>query len=109
VKVVQSVVGEFRKTQERTCAAEELSPLKGSAQGRPDASLDVEHRPHVEPGTPGNVLRPLLRSDELIEKMRRQVETLQTLAQEFFKTESVAVTALGNLNGMKLTPITRPA
>jgi predicted Zn-dependent peptidase len=30
-------------------------------------------------------------------------EDLTTLANEFFQTEAVAVTALGNLNGLKLT------
>jgi len=30
-------------------------------------------------------------------------EDLQTLAQEFFKTESIAVTALGNLSGLKIS------
>jgi predicted Zn-dependent peptidase len=42
--------------------------------------------------------------DELIAKIEAvTVEDLQILAQEFFKTELVAVTALGNLNGLKLT------
>jgi predicted Zn-dependent peptidase len=42
--------------------------------------------------------------DELIEKIEAvTVEDLQSLAQEFFKTESIALTALGNLNGLKLS------
>ena len=41
--------------------------------------------------------------DELIAKIEAvTVEDLTTLANEFFKTESVAVTVLGNLSGLKL-------
>ena len=42
--------------------------------------------------------------DELIAKIEAvTAEDLTSLANEFFKTESVAVTALGNLNGLKIT------
>jgi len=42
--------------------------------------------------------------DELINKIEAvTVEDLTSLANEFFKSDSVAVTALGNLNGLKLT------
>jgi predicted Zn-dependent peptidase len=42
--------------------------------------------------------------DELIEKIEAvTADDLQALAQEFFKTESIAVTALGNLSGLKIS------
>ena len=42
--------------------------------------------------------------DDLIERIEKvTVEELTVLANEFFKTESIAVTVLGNLNGLKLT------
>jgi predicted Zn-dependent peptidase len=42
--------------------------------------------------------------DELIEKIEAvTVEDLQSLANEFFNTEAVAVTILGNLNGLKIS------
>jgi predicted Zn-dependent peptidase len=42
--------------------------------------------------------------DELIERIERvTVEQLTELANEFFQPESIAVTVLGNLNGLKLT------
>jgi len=42
--------------------------------------------------------------DELIEKIEAvTAEELQLLANQFFQTENVAVTVLGNLNGLKLT------
>jgi predicted Zn-dependent peptidase len=41
--------------------------------------------------------------DELIERIEKvTVEQLTELANEFFQTESIAVTVLGNLNGLKL-------
>jgi predicted Zn-dependent peptidase len=41
--------------------------------------------------------------DELIEKIEGvTAEDLSTLANEFFNTESVALTALGNLPGLKI-------
>jgi predicted Zn-dependent peptidase len=42
--------------------------------------------------------------DELIERIEKvTAEELTVLASEFFQTESIAVTVLGNLNGLKLT------
>jgi predicted Zn-dependent peptidase len=42
--------------------------------------------------------------DELIERIEGvTVEDLADLANQFFKTESVALTALGNLPGLKIT------
>jgi predicted Zn-dependent peptidase len=42
--------------------------------------------------------------DELIEKIEAvTTEDITSLANEFFKTESVALTALGNLPGLKIT------
>jgi predicted Zn-dependent peptidase len=42
--------------------------------------------------------------DELIERIEAvRVEDLQQMANEFFRTESIAVTILGNLNGLKVT------
>ena len=42
--------------------------------------------------------------DELIERIEEvTAHDLQQLAQDFFRTENIAVTVLGNLNGLKLT------
>jgi predicted Zn-dependent peptidase len=41
--------------------------------------------------------------DELIERIEAvTVEDLQEMANDFFRTESIAVTVLGNLNGWKI-------
>jgi len=42
--------------------------------------------------------------DELIQKIESvTAEELQTLANTFFQTDNIAVTILGNLNGLRLT------
>jgi predicted Zn-dependent peptidase len=42
--------------------------------------------------------------DELIDKIESvTAEEVRELANEFFLTESIAVTVLGNLNGLKLS------
>jgi predicted Zn-dependent peptidase len=42
--------------------------------------------------------------DELIEKIEAvTADDLHSLANQFFRTELVAVTALGNLNGLKVS------
>jgi predicted Zn-dependent peptidase len=42
--------------------------------------------------------------DELIEKIESvTAEEIRQLANEFFLSESIAVTVLGNLNGLKLS------
>jgi predicted Zn-dependent peptidase len=42
--------------------------------------------------------------DELIERVEEvTADDLQSLANDFFRAENIAVTVLGNLNGLKLT------
>jgi predicted Zn-dependent peptidase len=42
--------------------------------------------------------------DELIQRIEAvTIEDVQQTAEEFFKTEQIAVTILGNLTGLKLT------
>ena len=42
--------------------------------------------------------------DELIEKIESvSAEDLKAFAEEFFHTDSIAVTVLGNLSGLKIT------
>ena len=104
VKVVQSVVGEFRKLKNEPVPAEELRRSKDQLKGSLMLSLESSTARMSNLARQEMYFDRFYDLDELIEKIEAvTVEDLQTLAQEFFKTESVAVTALGNLNGMKLT------
>ena len=58
-KVVKAVVNEFRDLKDHAGAGRRTSPLQRPTQRQPDALARVEHCPHVKPGPPGNVFRPL--------------------------------------------------
>jgi predicted Zn-dependent peptidase len=104
VKVVQSVVSEFRKLKTEPVPAEELRRSKDQLKGSLMLSLESSTARMSNLARQEMYFDRFYDLDELIEKIEAvTVEDLQSLAQEFFKTESVAVTALGNLNGLKLS------
>jgi predicted Zn-dependent peptidase len=104
LKVVHSVVGEFRKLKKEPVPAEELRRSKDQLKGSLMLSLESSTARMSNLARQEMYFDHFYDLDELIEKIEAvTVEDLQSLAQEFFKTESVAVTALGNLNGLKLS------
>ena len=104
VKVVQSVVSEFRKLKSEPVPADELRRSKDQLKGSLMLSLESSTARMSNLARQEMYFDRFYDLDELIEKIEAvTVEDLQSLAQEFFKTESVAVTALGNLNGLKLS------
>jgi predicted Zn-dependent peptidase len=104
VKVVQSVVSEFRKLKSEPVPADELRRSKDQLKGSLMLSLESSTARMSNLARQEMYFDRFYDLDELIEKIEAvTVEDLQSLAQEFFKTESGAVTALGNLNGLKLS------
>jgi len=104
VKVVQSVVSEFRRLKSEPVPADELRRSKDQLKGSLMLSLESSTARMSNLARQEMYFDRFYDLDELIEKIEAvTVEDLQSLAQEFFKTESVAVTALGNLNGLKLS------
>ncbi len=104
LKVVHSVVSEFRKLKTEPVPAEELRRSKDQLKGSLMLSLESSTARMSNLARQEMYFNRFYDLDELIEKIEAvTVEDLQSLAQEFFKTESVAVTALGNLNGLKLS------
>jgi predicted Zn-dependent peptidase len=104
VKVVHSVVSEFRRLKTEPVPAEELRRSKDQLKGSLMLSLESSTARMSNLARQEMYFDRFYDLDELIEKIEAvTVEDLQSLAQEFFKTESVAVTALGNLNGLKLS------
>jgi predicted Zn-dependent peptidase len=102
-KVVQSVVSEFRKLKTEAVTDEELRRSKDQLKGSLMLSLESSTARMSNLARQEMYFERFYDLDELIEKIEGvTAEDLQTLANEFFKTESVAVTALGNLNGLKL-------
>jgi len=103
-KVVQSVVSEFRKLKSEPVADEELRRAKAQLKGSLMLSLESSTSRMSNLARQEMYFDRYYDLDELIARIEAvTAEDLTALANEFFQTESVAVTALGNLNGLKLT------
>jgi predicted Zn-dependent peptidase len=103
-KVVQSVVQEFRKLKTEVVSEEEVSRAKAQLKGSLMLSLESSTSRMSNLARQEMYFDRFYDLDELIERIEAvTVEDLTNLANEFFKPESVAVTVLGNLNGLKLT------
>ena len=103
-KVVQSVVGEFRKLKAEPVPEEELRRSKAQLKGSLMLSLESSTARMSNLARQEMYFDRFYDLDELIEKIEAvTAEDLTGLAKEFFKTESVALTALGNLPGLKIT------
>src|SRR5271154_2250754 len=103
-KVVKSVVNEFRALKNKPVPEEELRRSKDQLKGSLMLSLESSTARMSNLARQEMYYDRFYDLDELIEKIEAvTAEDLQALAQEFFKTESIAVTALGNLSGLKIS------
>jgi predicted Zn-dependent peptidase len=103
-KVVQSVVKEFRSLKAEPVAEEELKRSKAQLKGSLMLSLESSTARMSNLARQEMYFDRFYDLDELIEKIEAvTAEDLTGLANEFFKTDSVAVTVLGNLPGLKIT------
>ncbi len=103
-KVVQSVVEEFRKLKSDAVPEEELRRAKAQLKGSLMLSLESSTSRMSNLARQEMYFDRFYDLDELIERIEAvTVEDLAAMAKEFFRPESVAVTALGNLNGLKVT------
>jgi predicted Zn-dependent peptidase len=102
-KVVQCIVAEFRKLKSEQVPAEELRRSKDQLKGSLMLSLESSTARMSNLARQEMYFDHFNDMDELLEKIESvTAEELQQLAQEFFQTDSIAVTVLGNLNGLKL-------
>jgi predicted Zn-dependent peptidase len=103
-KVVQSVVSEFRSLKTEAVSEDELRRAKAQLKGSLMLSLESSTSRMSNLARQEMYFDRFYDLDELIQRIEAVTAgDLTELANEFFKTESVAVTALGNLNGLKLT------
>jgi len=103
-KVVQSVVTEFRKLKTEPVPEEELCRSKAQLKGSLMLSLESSTARMSNLARQEMYFDRFYDLDELIQKIEAvTAEDLTVLANEFFKTEAVAVTVLGNLPGLKIT------
>jgi predicted Zn-dependent peptidase len=103
-KVVQSVVSEFHKLKAEPVPAEELRRSKDQLKGSLMLSLESSSARMSNLARQEMYFDRFYDLDELIAKIEAvTVEDLTSLANAFFNTESVAVTILGNLTGLKIS------
>jgi len=103
-KVVQSVVSEFSKLKTEPVPEEELKRSKAQLKGSLMLSLESSTARMSNLARQEMYFDRFYDLDELIERIEAvTAEDLTSLANEFFKTEAVAVTVLGNLPGLKIT------
>jgi predicted Zn-dependent peptidase len=103
-KVVQCIVSEFRKLKSEDVPEEELRRSKDQLKGSLMLSLESSTARMSNLARQEMYFDHFYTMDELIEKIEGvTAQELKELANEFFRTESIAVTVLGNLNGLKLT------
>src|SRR5437660_49114 len=103
-KVVRSVVSEFRELKSDAVSGEELRRAKDQLKGSLMLSLESSTARMSNLARQEMYFDRFYTLDELIEKIESvTAEELQGLANNFFQTDSIAVTVLGNLNGLKLT------
>src|SRR5215467_15500666 len=104
IKVVESTVSEFRKLESDLVPADELRRAKDQLKGSLMLSLESSNARMSNLARQEMYFDRFYGLDELIEKIESvTAEELQQLANQFFQTENIAVTILGNLNGLKLT------
>src|SRR5271166_6338482 len=104
VKVVTSIVSEFRKLKSEPVPEEELRRAKDQLKGSLMLSLESSSARMSNLARQEMYFDHFYTMDELIERIESVTSAeLQELANEFFRTESIAVTVLGNLNGLKLS------
>ncbi len=103
-KVVQSVVSEFCKLKSALVETDELRRAKDQLKGSLMLSLESSTARMSNLARQEMYFDRFFGMDELIEKIEAvTAEELKQLASEFFRTDSIAVTVLGNLNGLKLS------
>jgi len=103
-KVVRSIVSEFRKLKQDLVPEEELRRSKDQLKGSLMLSLESSTARMSNLARQEMYFDRFFSLDELIERIESVTAAeLMELAEQFFRTESIAVTALGNLQGLKLS------
>jgi len=103
-KVVQCIVSEFRNLKAEHVPAEELRRSKDQLKGSLMLSLESSTARMSNLARQEMYFDRFYGMDELIQRIESvTVEDVKKLANEFFQTDSIAVTVLGNLNGLKLS------
>ncbi len=103
-RVVESIIAEFRNLKSGPVPEEELRRCKDQLKGSLMLSLESSTARMSNLARQEMYFDRFYSLDELIERIESvTADDLRNLANDFFRTENIAVTVLGNLNGLKLT------
>jgi predicted Zn-dependent peptidase len=103
-KVVQSVLHEFREIKAGELPEEEVKRAKDQLKGNLMLSLESSTARMSNLARQEMYHDRFMGMDEVIEKVQEvSLEDVVQAANEMFQQEAIAVTVLGNLNGLKLT------
>jgi len=103
-KVVDLIVNEFRDLKQNHISDEELRRTKEQLKGSLMLSLESTTARMSNLARQEMYFERFFGLDEIIERIEAvTVEELVSLADDFFHGDKIAVTVLGNLEGMKLT------
>ena len=103
-KVVQSIMNEFHDVKQNSIPAEELKRAKDQLKGSLMLSLESSTARMSNLARQEMYHDHFMDMDEIIDRIQQVTleEVIQT-ANEMFQPEGIAVTVLGNLNGLKIT------
>jgi predicted Zn-dependent peptidase len=103
-KVVQSIVAELRRLKNDPVPEDELRRAKDQLKGSLMLSLESSTARMSNLARQEIYFEHFFGLDELIERIEAVTEEdLRATAEEFFRQEMLAVTVLGNLNGLKIS------
>ncbi|HEX6880914.1 MAG TPA: pitrilysin family protein [Terriglobales bacterium] len=103
-KVVASVISEFRQLKEKPVDQEELDRAKAQLKGNLMLSLESSTARMSNLARQDMYYDHFFGMNEIIKRIEAiTAEDVQRVSQEFFRPESIAVTVLGNLNGLKVS------
>jgi predicted Zn-dependent peptidase len=103
-RVVDSVIAEFRNLKSLPVPDEELRRCKDQLKGSLMLSLESSTARMSNLARQEMYFDRFYSLDELIDRIEEvTADDLQNLANDFFRAENIAITVLGNLNGLKLT------
>jgi len=104
-KVVESVVGEFRNLKTESVSDEELNRAKAQLKGSLMLSLESSTARMSNLARQEMYFDRFFSLDEIIERIESvSADQLQRMSEELFAQEKIAVTVLGNLDGLKISP-----
>jgi predicted Zn-dependent peptidase len=103
-KLIESVISEFKELKSGTLPDEEVRRAKDQLKGSLMLSLESSTARMSNLARQDMYFDKFYGMDAVIDKIEAvTAEDLHSMANDFFNTESIAVTVLGNLNGLKLS------